>query len=241
MKFATENVAHIADEYVLGLLSEADVTEVENEIERNTTLATAVAEARERFLPLDTNVDPAALSPALWQAIEALLPEQATIETLSIASVSPRVPTVGNDNVRSGWRSAAISAIAASLILAVGLVWSVTRSVEPLVVAVLLNEAGEVQAVIEDFGNDTASIRLLTDFNVPEEKTMQVWTLPSREMGPMSLGLLEDAHSARLSGSTLPKPQDAQLYEITLEQAGGSPTGRPTGPILAKGFAKLAR
>lgn len=241
MKFASENVAHIADEYVLGLLSEADVAEVENEIERNSTLATAVAEARERFLPLDTNVDPAALSPVLWQAIDARLPEQATMETPSIAFVSPRVPTAGNDNIRSGWRSAAISAIAASLILAVGLVWSVTRTVEPLVVAVLVNEAGEVQAVVEDFGNDTASIRLLTDFNVPEEKTMQVWTLPSREMGPMSLGLLEDAHSARLSGSTLPKPQDAQLYEITLEQAGGSPTGRPTGPILAKGFAKLTR
>lgn len=241
MKFASENVAHIADEYVLGLLSEADVAEVENEIERNSTLATAVAEARERFLPLDTNVDPAVLSPVLWQAIDARLPEQATMETPSIAFVSPRVPTAGNDNIRSGWRSAAISAIAASLILAVGLVWSVTRSVEPLVVAVLVNEAGEVQAVVEDFGNDTASIRLLTDFNVPEEKTMQVWTLPSREMGPMSLGLLEDAHSARLSGSTLPKPQDAQLYEITLEQAGGSPTGRPTGPILAKGFAKLTR
>ncbi|MBB4348767.1 MULTISPECIES: anti-sigma factor [Rhizobiaceae] len=241
MKFATENVAHIADEYVLGLLSETDVAEVENEIERNATLATAVAEARERFLPLDTNVDPAAVSPVLWQAIEARLPEQAAVEVPSIASVSPRVPTAGNDNVRSGWRSAAISAIAASLILAVGLVWSVTRTIEPLVVAVLVNEAGEVQAVVEDFGNDTASIRLLADFSVPEDKTMQVWTLPSREMGPMSLGLLEDAHSARLSGSTLPKPQDAQLYEITLEQAGGSPTGRPTGPILAKGFAKLAR
>ncbi len=35
MKFATENIAHIADEYVLGLLSETDVAEVENEIERN--------------------------------------------------------------------------------------------------------------------------------------------------------------------------------------------------------------
>jgi anti-sigma-K factor RskA len=241
MKFATENIGHIADEYVLGLLSETDVAEVEGEIERNSMLATAVAEARERFLPLDTNVDPAAVSPALWQAIEARLPEQATMEEPSIAAVSPRVPTAGNDNVRSGWRSTAISAIAASLILAVGLVWSVTRTIEPLVVAVLLNEAGEVQAVVEDFGNDTASIRLLADFSVPEDKVMQVWTLPSRDMGPMSLGLLDDAHSTRLSGSTLPKPQDAQLYEITLEKAGGSPTGRPTGPILAKGFAKLAR
>jgi anti-sigma-K factor RskA len=32
-------------------------------------------------------------------------------------------------------------------------------------------------------------------------------------------------------------PKQDQLYELTLEQAGGSSTGRPTGPILAKGFA----
>lgn len=241
MKLSPDNLSHIADEYVLGLLGEAETAEVENEIERNSALANAVAEARERFLPLDTNIDPAAVSPVLWDAIATRLPEQATAAEPSIASVSPRVPMAGNDNARTGWRATAISAIAASLILAGGLVWSVMRVADPLVVAVLLNEAGEVQAVVEDFGNDTASIRLLTDFNVPADRTMQVWTLPSREMGPMSLGLLEDAHSARLSGSTLPKPQDAQLYEITLEQAGGSPTGRPTGPILAKGFAKLAR
>ncbi len=241
MKLTPENFPNIADEYVLGLLNEADVIAVENEIERNAALANAVAEARERFLPLDTTVDPAAVSPVLWEAIEARLPEQAVANSRPAAPVSPVAPVAGNDNKRSGWRATAISAIAASLILAGGLVWSVTRTVEPLVVAVLVNEAGEVQAVVEDFGNDTASIKLLTDFAVPADKTMQVWTLPSREMGPMSLGLLEDRHSARLSGSALPRPQDAQLYEITLEQAGGSPTGRPTGPILAKGFAKLAR
>ena len=240
MKLSSDNLSHIADEYVLGLLSEDEMAEVENEIERNSALANAVAEARERFLPLDTNIDPAAVSPVLWDAIATRLPEQTAAEP-SIVSVSPRIPMAGNDNSRAGWRATAISAIAASLMLAVGLVWSMTRVAEPLVVAVLINEAGDVQAVVEDFGNDTASVRLLTDFNVPADRTMQVWTLPSREMGPMSLGLLEDAHSARLSGSTLPKPQDAQLYEITLEQEGGSPTGRPTGPILAKGFAKLAR
>lgn len=246
MKLTPSEFPAIADEYVLGLLDEANTAAVEAEIGRNAALAEAVAEARERFLPLDTSVDPAAVSPVLWEAIASRLPEQVAAEA-TVAPVSPQPPaSAGNDNarsggVRSGWRAAAVSAIAASLILAAGLVWSVTRTIEPLVVAVLVNEAGEVQAVVEDFGNDTASIRLLTDFAVPADRTMQVWTLPSREMGPMSLGLLEDAHSATLHGPALPKPQDAQLYEITLEQAGGSPTGRPTGPILAKGFAKLAR
>ncbi|MGI2032656.1 anti-sigma factor [Rhizobium panacihumi] len=239
MKIDPANIATIADEYVLGLLDEAEAAGVEEAIGRDAELAAAVSKARDRFLPLDTGIEAASVSAGLWNAIDRRLPDNA--ESTSIRSVSARLPTAGNDNTRSGWRAAAISAMAASLILAGGLIWSVTRTIEPLVVAVLLNESGDVQAVVEDFGNDTASIRLLTDFAVPGDKTMQVWTLPSREMGPMSLGLLEGSQSKTLSGSTLPRPQDTQLYEITLEQAGGSPTGRPTGPILAKGFAKLAR
>lgn len=108
-------------------------------------------------------------------------------------------------------------------------------------IAVLVNEAGEVQAVVEDFGNEKATVRMLADFAVPQDKTIQVWTLPSREVGPVSLGLIEGVRSASLEGPTLPKPRNDQLYEITLEQAGGSPTGRPTGPILAKGLARMPR
>lgn len=238
MTIAPKDIAAWADEYVLGLLDEADAVKIEAQMEHDAALSDAVAKARDRFLPLDTGVEPARVTPSLWNAIAAQLTDR---QAPAIATVSARRPAAGNDNTRSGWRAAAISAMAASLILAGGLIWSVTRTVDPLVVAVLVNEAGDVQAVVEDFGNDTASIRLLNDFAVPADKTIQVWTLPSRDMGPMSLGLLEGSQSRKLSGSTLPRPQDTQLYEITLEQAGGSPTGRPTGPILAKGFAKLAR
>jgi anti-sigma-K factor RskA len=129
--------------------------------------------------------------------------------------------------------------LAASLLLTAGLGWSLMRNVDPVVIAILLNDAGEPQAIVEDFSNEQASIRLLADFTVPEGKTMQVWTLPNREMGPVSLGLLNEHRSAKLATPSLPKPQDKQLYEITLEQSGGSPTGRPTGPILVKGLAKI--
>jgi anti-sigma-K factor RskA len=237
MRIEQHDIPTIADEYVLGLLNEAEMVAVEAEIERNETLRQAVAQARERFLPLDAGIVPIDVSPALWTEIQSRLPTHAAAHVAS----APLQPPAGNDNVRSGWRMTAISAIATSLFLAVGLIWSVARTIEPLVVAVLVNEAGEVQAVVEDFGNDTAQIRLLADFVIPADKTMQVWTLPSQDMGPMSLGLLEHSHSARLSGWSLPKPKDAQLYEITLEQSGGSPTNRPTGAILAKGFAKLPR
>lgn len=237
MNLEANEISVIADEYVLGLLEDGDRAFIEAEIERSAALKQAVAEAYDRFLPLDTGLAPTDVSQTLWNSISSQLSGQ---QKASLA-VAANPPAAVNNNHRSGWRTAAISAIAASIILAIGLTWSMTRRPEPLVVAVLVDEAGEVQAVVEDFGNDTANVRLLTDFTVPADKTMQVWTLPSIEMGPMSLGVLTGSRSARLAGWSLPKPADAQLYEITLEEAGGSRSKRPTGPILAKGFAKLTR
>ncbi|TGN59767.1 anti-sigma factor, partial [Paracoccus liaowanqingii] len=107
----------------------------------------------------------------------------------------------------------------------------------PQVVAVLLDDQGLPRAVIEDYGDETAQIRFVSDVEVPQGFSIQAWTLPSAEMGPRSLGVLEGPSAARLAGPDLPRPTDAQLYEITLEPEGGSPTGRPTGPIIAKGLA----
>lgn len=232
MNYDRNDVPHLADEYVLGLLDAVEAREIEDAMKRDPELKAAIAASRDRFLPLDTSLAPQSVSEDLWRRIESALPRQ-----------DHRAPDrpVANDNGLRRWKFAALTSLAASLLLAVGLVYSLTRTVEPLVIAVLVNDAGEVQAVVEDFGNDEASVRLLADFTVPRDKTIQVWTLPSRDVGPVSLGLLDGVHSARLQGPALPKPRADQLYELTLEQAGGSPTGRPTGPILAKGFARMPR
>jgi anti-sigma-K factor RskA len=243
MRFDVTTIPEIADEYVLGLLDPAEHQAVEQEADKNPTLRTAIAASRERYLPLDLTVEPADVPGGLWTRIEAGLSEGDTAVPLGGATLAPEaaLTPAANDNRRFGWRAAALSSMAASLVLAVALTWSLGRQADPVVIAVLLNEAGEVQAVVEDFGNDTAQIRLLADIRVPEDKAVEVWTLPSQDMGPVSLGLLEDGRSSRLEGPPLPLPAASQLYEITLEDAGGSPTGRPTGPVLAKGLAQPPR
>lgn len=234
MTYDRKDIPAIADEYVLGLIEATDAAELEVVMESDAELRAAIAASRERFLPLDMSVAPATVTEQLWQRIEAALPLQ------DHTGVMPLISNA-NDNRRNGWRMAAISAVAAAFLLAIGLAYSLTRTVEPLVVAVLINDAGEVQAVVEDFGNAQATIRILADFSIPGDKTIQVWTLPSKDTGPVSLGLIDGARSAHLAVPELPTPRGGQLYEITLEDAGGSPTGRPTGPILAKGLAKLLR
>ncbi|WP_320198377.1 anti-sigma factor [Agrobacterium sp. rho-13.3] len=235
MTIAKDDMARFADEYVLGLLDEEDIRRMEADIEQHAEVRNAVAASRERFLPLDTSVEEVRPNASLWQQIEAGLSAVEQTEPRSDAI------TPSNDNRLFVWKRTAITSLAASLLLTAGLGWSLMRQVDPVVIAILLNGAGEPQAIVEDFSNEQASIRLLADFAVPEGKTMQVWTLPNRDMGPISLGLLDQRRSAKLATPSLPKPKDEQLYEITLEQTGGSPTGRPTGPILVKGFAKAPR
>ena len=230
-----DNIHELADEYVLGLLDPVEQAQVERRVETDAAMRAAVAASRDRFAELDASTVVAAPE-TLWQRIDAALG--------SSAGASPVAPAEGvrpasNDNRL--WRPLALAAMAATVLLAVGLGWSVTNRPEPQVVAILVDTSGAPLAVVEDFAGSSARVTLLTDFPVPAGKTMQVWTLPSQDIGPVSLGLLEAARSVVLEGPDLPQPREDQLYEITVENEGGSPTGRPTGPILVKGFAKLPR
>ncbi|MFY8099694.1 MAG: anti-sigma factor [Allorhizobium sp.] len=152
---------------------------------------------------------------------------------------SPR-PAV-NDNRLAGWRGVGLSAAAASLLLVGALSYTLLQRAEPQVVAILMNAEGEPVVMIEDFGNDTAKVIPLTDVSVATDRSLQLWTLPSRDTGPVSLGVLDGWRTAMIEGPDLPGPMEEQLYEITVEPLGGSPTGKPTGPILGKGFAKMPR
>jgi anti-sigma-K factor RskA len=137
-----------------------------------------------------------------------------------------------------GWRAAALSGAAAAAVMALALGWSLMRMPDPTVIAVLLDSQGQPIAVVEGAENNKTLITMLENARVPQDQVMQVWTKPSDSGAPVSLGLLAAARSRTLSVDGLPPPRAEQLYEITFEPAGGSPTNLPTGPILGKGFAK---
>jgi anti-sigma-K factor RskA len=80
----------------------------------------------------------------------------------------------------------------------------------------------------------------LEAINVPPDRALEIWTLWDRAVGPRSIGLINEARTLRLNLENLPKPAPNQLFEITLEPKTGSPTGRPTGPILMKGTTSTA-
>ncbi|MBC8038199.1 MAG: anti-sigma factor [Rhizobiales bacterium] len=239
MNSEERGINEMADEYVLGLLDATDHAAMEARLEHDAALRAAVGASRDRFLELDLAAESTELSPGIWNRIAAQLGGR------GVANGGRRPLTAlmkpANDNTAIRWRSAAFAFMATSFLFAVALGWSFMAVPEPRVIAVLMNEAGVPLVVVEDYGSASARITPLADFDVPEGRTMQVWTLPSQELGAVSLGLLKRSETVMLEGPVLPEPRAEQLYEITLEQEGGSPTGRPTGPVLVKGFAKIPR
>ena len=80
----------------------------------------------------------------------------------------------------------------------------------------------------------------LRNLAAPEGRELQVWTLWDRAVGPRPIGLIQAVRTMNLNLNNLPKTSQGQLFEITLGPKGGSPTGRPTGPILMKGLTTRA-
>jgi anti-sigma-K factor RskA len=224
----------LAGEYVLGLLEGAAQLDAERRLASDPTFAGAVEAWRVRFGAFDDTAELQHASDELWRRIAVGVP--------AVARRAAREPTAWTRfwNNLAALRATALGASLAALLLAVGLGFAIRAATQqPTMVAVLL-DGTRAGAVVHAFADGRVVLVPITSINVPPGRALEVWTLPSRERGPVSVGLMNQARTLQLSLKDLPPPGPDQLFEITLEPATGSPTGRPTGPVLFKGNTALA-
>ncbi|WP_269583192.1 anti-sigma factor [Roseibium sp. Sym1] len=239
---ANRNLAELADEFVIGLCDPEEQREVEQRLTSEPDLAVHVELARQRFAALDAATPEIEVPAALWSRIEDRL--NASGATTSEDNAASRTSTAVTDLAverakRRGplvWTT--LASLAASLVLAIALVWNLTTAIDPKVVAVLVNDDGQPVAMIEGTETNTTLVTLLGDTDVPAGSVLQLWTKPDPDGPPVSVGVFDEPKQTLLEAVGLPAPTTDQLYEITFEQPGGSPTGLPTGPILGKGFTR---
>ena len=224
-----EQMARTGD-YVLGLLEGEALAAFEADLLRDPDLRATVERLQQQLQALDDTARPESAGPGLWASISEQI--DGPVASNVVALPQPRRIS----SVR--WM-----AMAASIVVAWGTGYLAgsfgTTAPQPVMVAVLINESDSAPgAIVEAFADDSVRLVPLEAFAVGADQVLQVWTLPDPATGPVSLGTFTDPNAIRLSAGDLPSPQSGQLYEVTLEPAPGSPTGRPTGPILVKGFAK---
>ena len=223
------------DEVVIGLADPAECESITRLAETDPEVAALLDRARLRYGELDDTTEPVALPDDMWDRVAAAL--DSDVEDTEPVPANTVVPFLRpTPSPKLLWTS--ITSVAASLLLAVALGWMLMSRVEPTVIAVLVNDAGNPVALVEGTEDNTTRITLLGPTTVPEGRIMQVWTKPDADGPPVSLGILDRVESTQLGADGLPTPSVNQLYEITFEQKGGSPTGLPIGPIHGKGLAQ---
>ena len=225
-----------AAEFVLGLLEPEAHAAAERRLSSDPAFARAVAAWQKHFTAFDDTADPVVPADELWRRIEAGMGTAAAAPPVAPTGLLPRFW-----NSLGALRIAALSGVTAALALAVVTTVTVRHAQEvaarkPVYVAILVDDATrQAGAIVNAFADGRVEMIPLVDMTVPAGRSLQVWTLWNREVGPRSVGLLERARATSLDLERLPSTAADQLFEITLEPSGGSPTGRPTGPILYKG------
>jgi anti-sigma-K factor RskA len=221
------SIDELASEYVLGTLPAEQRAEVEQRLTTDAALRSAVDAWEQRLLPLTEQVEPETPSVYLWRRIERSLGHSALQDS-----------TVSWWNRLALWRGLAGAGIAASLVLAT-LLLTRTAAINPTAYVVVL-VAPQNQApgwVIQASHDQAIQLIPLGIMEVPADKTLQFWTKGEDWQGPVSLGLVKPGQSLSVPLDKLPPLAPNQLFELTLENPGGSKTGKPTGPIQAIGRA----
>ena len=226
-----EDLEALAAEHVLGTLDSSERAAVAARCKREAPLRLAIEAWEQRLGPLSA-LGPSITPPAdLFNKISARLEPivKSAVDHQRIVNLETRVQR---------WRgiSGAISAIAASLVIAVG-VREYARPPQPSGSYFAVFQQGDVApefVMTIDLERRVLSVRPVSA-SAPIGKTYQLWIVATETGGvPKSLGLVDKdalATQALLSAFDPLNLKNA-TFGVSLEPEGGSPTGKPTGPAL---------
>lgn len=199
-----------AAEFVLGVLSDTERAEATARARREPEFAALISAWEFRLGGMNAEFAEMA-APNLMPAIEA---------RLFPSAARPKVQQARPGGV-FGWLSGALTAVA----LVVGVVaFVIPLRLQPVVT--LATDSGGLMYDIRQFGD---WMRVTRTAGLPADAGLvhELWLIaPGAD--PVSLGLLKDV-SVLIDR---PAPAVGWTFAVSVEPAGGSKTGRPTGPVI---------
>ena len=181
---------------------------------------------------------------AYWPAVAAPDAVAARVEaSLDAARIAP---VAANDT--TPWRGLALAAsLAACLLLAMTTMLMLRPAPAPVRVSVPVPVAapppllaaiaptGKGAPIAAAYDPASATVRIAGGVPVPAGRSAQLWAIRGTD-APRSLGVIP-AGPVRLTVPAAVRPALAAetVLAISIEPVGGSPTGLPTGPVVATG------
>ncbi len=230
----------LAGEYVLGLLTGEELRRARDRLASDGQFANEVARWQGRLAPLHAESEAVEPPADVWNKIEAGLTEKASNDN-----------EVGFSRRLLLWKSIAggMSAIAASLALLL-IVEPRARVVPPApqtqqaaspMVAILGSEGAT--KVIASWNPSVRQLVLAvpSDMPIDPNHSNELWVIPAGGK-PKSLGTMPNAKQMhmQLANALATMLQQGATIAISVEPRGGSPTGAPTGPVVASGVLTRA-
>jgi anti-sigma-K factor RskA len=209
----------LAAEYALGVLAGADRAAAGQRIARERGFASMVADWEQRLAPWAGEIDEVSPPPQVWDAITAALPAQRS---------------AGLWQSLVFWRGFALASALAAACLAVVVYLGAAGSSQPLVATI---EGGGKRTFVASVDTKRGTIAVVpAAFTADATRVPELWLIPA-DGKPRPLGLLSADRSV-----TIAVPADLAaltirnaVLAVSLEPPGGSPTGQPTGPVIAQG------
>ncbi|MEP7063419.1 MAG: anti-sigma factor [Betaproteobacteria bacterium] len=214
----------VAAEYVLGTLPRQARARMRRAAVADPVVARVIDEWERRLCGLAEAAPAVAPPPRVWEAIAKRL---AFAGGASAGGWWMRV---------AFWRAFAIASFAAFVALGVGTLVSREQPAGAIVVVLAGSDAKPALVATASRSERALHVKAVGAIPLPAGRALELWMLPT-DGAPRSMGLVDANGTVTLplrspSGTFL---ADAKGLAITLEPAGGSPTGAPTGPILYSG------
>ncbi len=213
----------LAAEFVLGALPVAEQAELARRVDHDPTFARLVAQWDERLSPMADGFRPETLPPAVKRALDLRM------------FGHPPAARVGFWDRLAVWRGISGLAAAAFLLALIVPAMQPPTPTERLAASLTAQDSGVTYLVVYDAATGSASLAHMTGDPVAG-RDFQLWVARGSEP-PVSLGVIPAGVSTRVSvtDATRDLMTSAAHMAISLEPPGGSPTGQPTGPVLAVG------
>jgi anti-sigma-K factor RskA len=219
-----------AAEYVLGVLDAAERRALERRLPNDRALAREVEFWEARLGPLADGIAPISPPATTWWRIEGALGPAEPAPAPRTAKAAGMWQSI------AFWRAFAIgsSGFAAACLGALFYIALVPDARLPLI-ATINSSSGQPNFVATVTGGNSLTVvpaALLTN----DPRAMELWLIVPGDQ-PRSLGLIEAGREVRIN---LPRDLAARVASdvtlaVSLEPPGGSPTGQPTGPVIATG------